>query len=195
MKKILILFVHPALQNSRVNSALTTGINEISNVTFHDLYQAYPEFDIDVIKEQKLLLEHEVVIFHYPFFWYSAPSILKEWQDLVLEHGWAYGRDGNALSGKLFLNIITTGGRKSAYNSSGYNNFSMRQLLAPLEQTANLCKMQFLPPYIIHGTHSITNDEIVQHRSNYFSILKAIINDEINWDRLKTAEYFNNYIK
>jgi len=195
MKKILILFAHPALQNSRVNSALITGINEISNVTFHDLYQAYPEFDIDVIKEQKLLLEHEVVIFHYPFFWYSAPSILKEWQDLVLEHGWAYGRDGNALSGKLFLNIITTGGRKSAYNSSGYNNFSMRQLLAPLEQTANLCKMQFLPPYIIHGTHSITNDEIVQHRSNYFSILKAIINDEINWDRLKTAEYFNNYIK
>lgn len=27
----------------------------------------------------------------HPFYWYSTPALLKEWQDLVLEHGWAYG--------------------------------------------------------------------------------------------------------
>ena len=154
-KKILILFAHPAMEKSRVNVHLTEAVKGLEGVYFHDLYQEYPEFHIDVKKEQELLMEHDVIIFHHPFFWYSTPSLLKEWQDLVLEHGWAYGSQGNALNGKLFLNVITTGGKEIAYHTEGYNRFTVRQLLSPLEQTANLCKMIFLAPFIVHGTHSI----------------------------------------
>ena len=69
----------------------------------HDLYEAYPDFDIDVRREQELLAAHEVIVLQHPFYWYSAPALLKEWQDLVLEHGWAYGSGGTALRGKALL--------------------------------------------------------------------------------------------
>ncbi len=88
-ESLLVLFAHPAFHKSRVNRVLTRFVKETEGVTFHDLYEAYPDFHIDVAREQALLVRHDVIVFHHPFFWYSTPAILKEWQDLVLEHGWA----------------------------------------------------------------------------------------------------------
>ena len=103
MLKLLIVFAHPALERSRVNRRLVEAIGDLEGVAVHDLYEAYPEFDIDVRREQELLAAHDVIVLQHPFYWYSAPAILKEWQDLVLEHGWAYGRNGTALRGKSCL--------------------------------------------------------------------------------------------
>jgi len=61
----------------------------------------------------------------------DTPPLLKQWEDLVLEHGWAYGRSGTALRGKHAMHIITAGGREEAYQHEGYNRFTMRELLAP----------------------------------------------------------------
>jgi glutathione-regulated potassium-efflux system ancillary protein KefG len=179
-KKVLILFAHPALEKSRVNIHLTEAIKGMEDVYFHDLYQEYPDFHIDVQREQELLQQHDVIIFHHPFFWYSTPAILKEWQDLVLEHGWAYGSQGNALKGKIFMNVISTGGKEMAYNAEGYNRFTMRQLLAPLEQTVNLCKMIFLAPFIVHGTHSITPDDITRYKSEYREMIRALRENRVD---------------
>ncbi len=195
MKKILIIFAHPALQKSRVNKQLIKGLEEMEGVTFHDIYQAYPEMDIDVNFEQKLLERHDVIIFHHPFFWYSTPAILKEWQDLVLEHGWAYGSKGNALKNKIFFNVITTGGQGEAYTEKGYNNFTIRQLLAALEQTVNLCKMIFLPPYVIHGTHSITPEQVENHRENYRRLLLILQKDKTEVDKIRKLAYLNDFLK
>jgi len=93
-------------------------------------------------------------------FWYSTPPLLKQWEDLVLEHGWAYGRQGRALRGKQLLHVISAGGREEAYQHEGYNRFTVGELLAPLEQTAHLCGMQWTPPYMIHGTHRMTEPQI-----------------------------------
>ena len=41
-----------------------------------------------------------MIVFQHPVYWYSSPAILKEYQDLVLEYGFAYGHDGHALDGK-----------------------------------------------------------------------------------------------
>lgn len=191
LKKILILFAHPALEKSRVNLKLTEAARGIDGVSFHDLYQAYPNFHIDVDKEQELLSQHDIIIFHHPFFWYSMPALLKEWQDLVLEHGWAYGSQGHALDGKLFLNVITTGGKEIAYNSEGKNRFSVRQLLAPVEQTANLCRMIYLAPFLVHGTHSITPEEILQYKNSYRELLLALRDDLIDIDVASKANRIN----
>lgn len=193
MKKILIHFAHPALQKSRVNRVLIEGLDKLEGVTFHDLYQAYPEIDIDVRYEKELLEQHDIIIFHHPFFWYSTPPILKEWQDLVLEHGWAYGSKGNALKGKLFFNLMTTGGRGEAYTEQGYNNFTIRQLLAPIEQTVTLCKMIFLPPFVIHGTHSITGEQINHHKEQYIQLLTLLRDEQLDIGKLRTLDYLNDY--
>ena len=107
------------------------------------IFIQYPEFDIDVKREQELLEGHRVIIFHHPFFWYSTPAILKEWQDLVLEHGWAYGSKGNALKDKLFFNVMTSGGPQEAYRKKVHNQLQAPNFLAPIQQTASLCKMIF----------------------------------------------------
>ncbi|MGD8698096.1 MAG: NAD(P)H-dependent oxidoreductase, partial [Gemmatimonadales bacterium] len=76
VSRILILFAHPALEKSRVNQVLAKKIRDLDGITFNDLYEAYPEFDIDVGREQELLEAHDVVVLHHPFFWYSTPAIL-----------------------------------------------------------------------------------------------------------------------
>jgi len=194
MKRILVLFAHPALQKSRINKRLIGDIKKIENLTFHDLYQQYPEFDIDIEKEKKLLTEHDVIIFQHPFFWYSTPAILKEWQDLVLEHGWAYGGQGNALKDKVFFNLITSGGRIEAYAKDGYNRHTVRMLLAPIEQTANLCKMIYLPPYVVHGTHSIDEESIAAHKANIIKLLEKLQNDQIDVKEARKLSYLNDLI-
>jgi glutathione-regulated potassium-efflux system ancillary protein KefG len=191
-KKILILFAHPALEKSRVNKQLIEAVKGLEGVYFHDLYQVYPDFQINVDMEQDLLIQHDIIIFHHPFFWYSTPAILKEWQDLVLEHGWAYGSQGNALQGKYFMNVITTGGKEPAYHEGGRNHFTVRQLIAPMEQTANLCKMIFLAPFILHGTHSITPEEINDYKFDYRELLNAFRENRVDLDTARRINRIND---
>ena len=171
---VLILFAHPAFRGSRINRRLADAVRDLDGVTFHDLYEAYPDLDIDVHREQDLLLRHDIVVFQHPFFWYSTPAILKEWQDLVLEHGWAYGHEGRALEGKTLLSVITTGGSEEAYCAEGSNRFSMRQLLAPIEQTARLCGMEYLPPFVVHSTFRLSAQELDGHAADYRRLIEGL---------------------
>jgi glutathione-regulated potassium-efflux system ancillary protein KefG len=115
-----------------VNRRLIDAIDGLDGVTINDLYAHYPNFHIDVAREQALLRQHDLIVFQHPFYWYSSPAILKQWQDLVLEHGFAYGQGGTALQGKAFLSAISTGGPAEAYGAQGSNHFSMLELLSAL---------------------------------------------------------------
>jgi len=191
MIRILILFAHPALQKSRVHRELINEIGKIEGVTFRDLYELYPDLDIDIKTEQALLLENDLIIFQHPFYWYSTPAILKEWQDLVLEHGWAYGHEGIALRGRKMFSVISTGGREEAYQKEGYNRYTIRELLNPIDQTAYLCGMEYLPPFVIHGTHKMTQEEIRQHRQDYHLLLKALVENRIDLAQARKLDRIN----
>lgn len=166
-RRILVLFAHPALERSRVNRAMTRGLDSIDGVTFHDLYEAYPDFDIDVKREQALLLQHDVIVLQHPLFWYSTPALLKQWEDLVLEHGWAYGSHGTALYGKKVLSAITAGGSEAAYQHDGYHQTTIDELLLPIKKTANLCGMEYLPPFVVYGTLEMSPEQMKEHAANY----------------------------
>jgi glutathione-regulated potassium-efflux system ancillary protein KefG len=160
-------------------------------VTVNDLYERYPDFDIDVEREQALLTSHDVVVLQHPFYWYSTPSILKEWQDLVLEHGWAYGQEGRALRGKLMLSVLTAGSGEDAYAADGSNRFTIRQLLAPVEQTARLCGMRYLAPFVVHGTHRLLDDDIVRYAADYAAVLEALRDGRVDVEAASRAERLN----
>ena len=174
MARVLILFAHPALQKSRVNIELANAIRDLPGVTFHDLCEHYPELHIDVRREQRLLTEHDIVVFQHPFYWYSCPAILKEWLDLVLEWGFAYGENGTALRGKKLLSAITAGGPADAYMRTGFNYFTIRELLAPFEQTARLCGMDYLAPHVLHAVQRLTNAEISAAAENYRQLISSL---------------------
>jgi glutathione-regulated potassium-efflux system ancillary protein KefG len=190
--RVLVLFAHPALQKSRVNVRLAAAARDVAGVTFHDLYEEYPNFQIDVAREQELLLAHDAIVFQHPFYWYSCPALLKEWIDLVLEYGFAYGPDGDKLRGKLLLSALTTGGAEHSYHREGHNRFTVRELLAPFEQTALLCGMTPLPPFVVHATVRVLNDaELDRHATDYARVLSALRDARLSPTRMRDLPRLN----
>lgn len=195
MRKILLLFAHPLVQKSRVNSSMIKAVEKIEGLTVHDLYEEYPDFFIDVKREQQLLLDHDIIIWQHPFYWYSAPAILKEWFDLVLEHGFAYGRKGNALKGKMAMSVITTGGKQESYASGGLNTYPINQFLLPYEQTCKLCQMTYLPPFVIHGTHLLKEKDLGLLRVDYLKLMALLKDKSIAINEIDNSMFVNQYLK
>ncbi len=194
MPKILILFAHPALEKSRVHRKLIRHLTRLENITFHDLYQVYPDMDVDTEYEKKLLLQHDIIVMQHPFYWYSAPAMIKQWMDLVLEHGWAYGPGGFALKNKKIFNVITSGGSREMYQKLGRNRFTVNELLAPFNQTAFLCHMIYMPPFVVHGTHKLNDTDIELFAVQYEQMLIAVQSGRITEDEWQQAEYLNDLI-
>lgn len=185
--KVLILFAHPSQSRSEINLPLFQA-SQGEQVTCVDLYAEYPNFRIDIDKEQQRLREHDVIVFMFPMYWYSTPSILKEWQDLVLEHGFAYGHEGTALRDKQFVCAVTTGGPKKAYQCDGSNHYTIQELLQPLEQTAQLCGMEYLPPFVLFGARTALEDHRLESHIDQWQLrLKQLINGELS------AQHFSKH--
>ena len=192
--RVLVLFAHPAFHKSKVNKMLVDGLADMEGVTFHDLYQEYPELEINVKREQELLLDHDVIMLQFPLFWYSTPAILKEWQDLVLEHGWAFGSKGNKLKDKLFICSITAGGPRKAYQVGDFHNHTVNQLLSPLRQTSVLCKMKPLPPFVVYGSHALETEEILDSKNDLLKLFNLLIKNEFSVEEAGKEEYMNDYL-
>ena len=171
------------------------SLRSVEGVTLHDLYECYPEMDIDVPVERKLLLEHDVILFQYPFLLFGPPALVKEWMDLVLAHGWAFGRNGNALQGKWTCHVITTGGSEGSYTKDGFNRFTMNELLAPLEQAAFLCGMRYLAPYVIHGTNIMTSDTIEEEAQGYRHTLEMFADKSFDLEKLDNSINLRDQIR
>jgi glutathione-regulated potassium-efflux system ancillary protein KefG len=180
---VLLTLAHPALERSRANRALAKAAKGLEGVTFHDLYETYPDFAIDIEAEQEKLLAHDVIAVQFPLYWYATPALLKEWFDLVWLHGFAYGLDGNALAGKRLFAACTTGGAAKAYHAHGYNRFSMDEYLRPLEQTAYLCGMVWETPFVVHGAAVKDDDELkaeaLRYRARVSSLMTAPADAEL----------------
>ena len=195
MPKVLILFAHPRLENSRINQSMIKKIPDSPMITFVDLYEKYPDFNVNIEEEKKLLEAHDIIIWHHPFYWYSAPPLLKQWIDMVLELGWAYGPGGSALSGKWIFNAITTGGTKEAYSKEGHNRFPLHEFLAMFNQTAHLCKMIYLPPFVLQGTHRLSDEQNAIGAETYREILAGLIDGRWELEKLSLLNTLNELIK
>jgi len=190
--QILVLLAHPSLDRSEVNRPMADAVRGLEGVTLVDLYAEYPDFQIDIDREQAQLLAHDVIVFQHPLYWYSTPAILKEWQDLVLEHGFAYGSEGTALHGKVFFNALTAGGLEVAYCAQGYNHFTIRELLHPVEQTAALCGMIYLPPFALFGSRTAVEEgRVGRHIGDWVRLLEAVRDHRIDIARAQHLPLLN----
>ena len=182
MADLLVYYAHPGQRHSHANKAMLAEANGIDDIRVVDLYAEYPRFEIDVEREQRRLLDHSVILFQFPMFWYSTPSIIKEWQDLVLEYGFAYGSDGDNLKGKRMMLAITAAGPDDAYAPQGYQHYPIRTFLTPLEQTARLCNMASRRPTFCSRrcTHQ-TDGRLEQHLVGYRNLLEAIRDDRYDF--------------
>jgi glutathione-regulated potassium-efflux system ancillary protein KefG len=194
MKKILIIFAHPAIQKSRIHRKLSETAREVEGITFHDLYSLFPDFYIPVKREQKLIQDHDLIIFQHPLYWYSCPSLLKEWMDLVLEHNFAFGIRGDKLKGKELMSVISTGGSSRVYKESGSRHFTIPQILTPFHQSAMLCGMTYLPPFVVHGSHLLTITDIQEYSKLYRKVLTGLRDEHFSAESLASVTYINELI-
>jgi len=168
---------------------MAEAAQSIDNIDFLDLYHLYPRHNINVEAEQKRILAADVIVFQFPVFWYSTPSIIKEWQDLVLEHGFAYGAGGDRLAGKYMMLAVTAAGSQDAYTPKGYQHYSLRTFLTPLEQTARLCRMHFLAPYVLFSSlHAEETDQLKPHVDGYVRLLEALRDETYNLEAAGKAD-------
>jgi len=160
---IVVIYAHPAPRRSRVNRPLAEALAALPHVAVRELYRLYVDYDIDVVAEQRLLSTSETVVLQFPVRWYSVPALLKLWIDEVLEPGWAYGPGGTALRGKSMLVVVSTGGHADAYGPDGSHGHPIADFLLPLEQTAVLCGMTWLPPVVLHDANNADPEAIALH--------------------------------
>jgi putative NADPH-quinone reductase len=160
MKRINLLFAHPAPDRSRLNKAMADEAAGLDGVSVRDLYELYPNMYIDTDTERTALLEADVVIFQFPVYWFSAPALLKEWQDMVLTSGFAFGPGGHALHGKKFMLAVSTGGQASSYAETRPHGAPLSTFLRPFEQTARFCGMTLLEPFVANGVGAMDSAEI-----------------------------------
>lgn len=190
MARLLVYYAHPGQKYSHANKAMVREALKVDGITFVDLYADYPRHNIDVQREQQRLRDHDFILFQFPLFWYSTPSLLKEWQDLVLEHGFAFGHEGDALEGKNMMLAVTTGGPQEAFRADGYQNHSLETFLIPLQQTATLCGMRYLPPYVLHASLTAPREGRVKpHAEGYRLLLEAIRDDLYDLDAAMQRDY------
>ena len=114
---------------------------------------------------------------------------------MVLTYGWAFGEGGSALNGKIFLQAISAGGPEEAYGPGGHNRFTIRQLLAPFDQTAHLCGMRYLAPHVIHDANEYCRMAgSCPLADRYARLLTALRDETLPLEKAATAEKINDLI-
>ena len=173
---ILVVFAHPYSQRSNANTQLLNVISKRDDILINDLYQKYPDFHINIQAEQKLLAAAKLIVFQFPLYWYNVPALLKQWQEVVLSKGFAFGKNDQErkLSGKPCLAVITTGHKQQSYQTRGYDNYSLEEFLRPLEQMACHCKMRYHSPLVVYQAHHASNEELNQLATIYEQRILAL---------------------
>jgi len=193
MNKILLITAHPALEKSRNNIRLMKAAESVEQVQVRDLYELYPRFSINTRKEQDYLEQSDVIILQHPFYWYSIPALMKQYLDMVFTHGWAYGKEGNKLEGKILFNALTTSGTRESYHEDEHNRFPLSAYLAPYNQLAHVCRMHYLPPFVLHESGKADASASAKHARQFKALLYLLSSGEAEIEKIKEAEYLNDY--
>ncbi|GAB4402209.1 MAG: NAD(P)H-dependent oxidoreductase [Microscillaceae bacterium] len=188
----MLLLFHPRFEDSRANRALWERAAEVEGLSRRDMYEIYPDFNVDVEAEKEWLRQHDIVVWQHPFYWYSCPPLMKQWLDLVLEFNWAYGPKGEALRGKWAMNVLTSGGTFEVYQADGRNRFTYREFLRPFEQTAQLCGMAYLPPFVVPGASRLSAPAREQYAEQYRQLLQALQTQPVEITSLQSHPYSND---
>ncbi len=149
--KTLVIFSHSNQEQSVSNKAIAEEYTK-AGFEVHNLEMLYPDGKIDVASEQAAVEAADVIVFQHPVFWYSMPPMLKKWQDEVQTYGWAYGSERQAMAGKKFLHVYTTGAPREKYDDD-----TVKGLSASFRASAGFTGMEWLEPMGAFGHLALVN--------------------------------------
>lgn len=147
--QVVILLAHPNIQESNANKELIKSVKDNDRVTVYDLYGKNEDlFNVD--EWSRILTNAVALIFQFPFYWLSAPYMMKKWEDEVLTHL----AKTPAIAGKQLTVVVTTGSDNDSYRSGGRNRFTVDELLRPYQAAAIHSGLVWQTPLVVYGTES-----------------------------------------
>lgn len=186
MAKILYLVCHPNLHGHRPvgeyavsvsTNVILDAVRDLPGLTINDLYHHYPDFRIDVEREQRLLLDNDLVVLQTPLSWFSTPPLFKKWQDDVYTYGFAYGVKSRPLSGKDFLLSMTVGGRHA--DTPEKAGKTVDTYVLPLEKAAVMAGFNWLAPIYSFGLINTPGvrqrDDVAGHAEEHGARLREFL--------------------
>lgn len=160
MQQVLLISGHPQLEQSLANKIIIESVKvKLPNVQVRRLDHLYPDYQIDVIAEQAALMQADIIVWQFPFYWYSMPALMKLWLDQVFLHGFAHGANGNKLQGKKLILSFTTGASEALYQPQGLFQHTIQEYLLPFVTTAQLCGLILEKPIYTQGISYIVRQD------------------------------------
>lgn len=143
--KTLVLFSHSYFKDSKVNKALLEALGKEQGFEIHNLNLAYPQGKIDTKAEHARLKSAEKILVQFPIFWYSTPSIFKEWQDEVLTP--IYEERSALLRDKKVGFVLTAGGSVSDFSElDSASESGIERMMFPLNVSLKAWKQKWRNP-------------------------------------------------
>ena len=121
-KQVVVLLTHPNIKESRANKALMDAISDMGEVAIYNLYEMRMEDAFNAEIWSTIISHASALVFQFPFYWMSAPSLLKRWLDEVF----TYLAKTPAVAGKTLMVVTTAGSEHDAYRSGGRNRFTVQ---------------------------------------------------------------------
>ena len=158
LRKVVILLAHPNIKGSQANKALIDAVSDIEGVAVFNLYELSEDIAFNVDEWSKIISDASAVIYQFPFYWMSAPSLLKKWQDEVMI-------------------VTTTGSEYDAYRSGGRNRFTTDELLRPYQGSAIHSGMAWQTPIVVYGMGTAdAGKNIAEGANSYKQRIEMLIN-------------------
>lgn len=171
-KQVVVLLAHPNIESSQANKALMDAIKDLEEVAVYNLYEMHQEDAFNIDLWSKIIYRSSALVFQFPFYWMSAPSLLKKWQDEVF----TYLAKTPAVAGKALLVAVTTGSEYNAYRSGGRNNFTIDELLRPYQGSAIHAGMVWQTPVVAYGMGTAdAGKNIAESANNYKQKVESLI--------------------
>ena len=158
MNSVLLISGHPNLKHSHANKAILEKIAQQSEMKIHKLDTLYPDFVIDIAKEQAALVKADLIIFQFPLYWSTYPTIMKQWFDAVFTYGFAFGPNGDQLVNKKVILSITCGATVESYAQGEFNFAPLDQYLDAALHPVNAAKMDVVDKIITFEMNAIEDE-------------------------------------
>ena len=151
-----IIFAHSYFDRSKANKTLLDSLKNEQDITCSKLHERYADGKIDIAREHEDLSKADKIVWQFPLFWYSAPAILKSWQDEVLTP--LYTQTNTVISGKKVGMIVTLGGSKNDYKPyDSANESAMQRILLPLFLTIKAVNALPQEPLLFYSAEKLEN--------------------------------------
>jgi len=112
----------------------------------------------DVRSEIQHLLDCDLLVVHFPLWWFGMPAILKGWMDRVFVYGRMYRSvmryDTGICAGKKMIACVTTGASEESCSHSGREG-DTRLHLWPILFPFRYLGFDVLEPEVFHGVGGV----------------------------------------